>query len=173
MGYPRSGPRSNFSSLGYPRDIQTYPKLEILIPGFPLMLAYPWNNRVLILKPIFRMWCSAPFSGATLFRPSWDSTWGNPWRNCECILPVDDLDLSSRARRLPRSGSTSLYICPPPDPKSKKGEAYVKSKGILYDRYDAQLHFAITHFCRVNARGPPHASGRKQLDLLGPANQPR
>ena len=43
----------------------------------------------------------------------------------------------------------------------------------MYDRYDAQLHFAIAHFRRVNARGQPHLSGRKQLDLLGPADQPR
>jgi len=81
--------------------------------------------------------------------------------------------INSRLCRLPRSGSTSRYICPPPDPKNKNAESYVKSKGIFYDRYDSQLHYAFAHFRRVKGQGVPLASGRKTLDLLAAADTPR
>ena len=69
--------------------------------------------------------CFARYSGARLFRRSWDSTGCNPSRKCESIFAsglhtsnVHDFDLSSLARTLPRTGNSSRYICPPPDPKS-------------------------------------------------------
>ena len=43
----------------------------------------------------------------------------------DCILA---LSLSSLARRLPRTGTSTLYICPLPDPHSQKREAYVHRK---------------------------------------------
>ena len=88
-----------------------------------------------------------------------------------CIIARCGID--SIFFRLPRSGSTSRFICPPPDPKNKTAESYVKSKGIFYDRYDSHLHYAIAHFRRVQGQGVPRASGRKTLDLLAAADQPR
>ena len=34
------------------------------------------------------------------------------------------------------------------------------------ENYDGQLHFAIAHMRRVDGALPPHATGRKALDVL-------
>jgi len=34
-------------------------------------------------------------------------------------------------------------VCPPPDAKAKKSAEYVESKGVLAEKYDVLLHFAI------------------------------
>jgi len=57
-------------------------------------------------------------------------------------------------------------VCPPPDAKAKKSADYVESKGVLAEKYDVLLHFAIAHMRRVDGALPPHSSGRKALDLL-------
>ena len=36
-------------------------------------------------------------------------------------------------------------VCPPPDAKAKKSAEYVESKGVLAEKYDVLLHFAIAH----------------------------
>ena len=51
-------------------------------------------------------------------------------------------------------------------PKAKKSAENVESKGVLAEKYDVLLHFAIAHMCRVEGALPPHSSGRKALDLL-------
>ena len=57
-------------------------------------------------------------------------------------------------------------MCPPPDAKAKKSAEYVESKGVLAEKYDVLLHFAITHMRRVDGALPQHSSGCKALDLL-------
>ena len=57
-------------------------------------------------------------------------------------------------------------MCPPPDAKAKKSAEYVESKGVLAEKYDVLLHFAIAHMLCVDGALPQHSSGRKALDLL-------
>lgn len=66
--------------------------------------------------------------------------------------------------RFPKEGS--VYMCPPPDAKSKRQEGYVKSKGVMYDNYDSQLHYALAHLRRVDAKAAAGPDGRKPLNLL-------
>ena len=66
--------------------------------------------------------------------------------------------------RFPKEGS--VYMCPPPDAKSKTQEDYVKSKGVMFDHYDSQLHYAIAHLRRVDATAAASSDGRKPLNLL-------
>jgi len=64
-------------------------------------------------------------------------------------------------------------VCPPPDAKAKKSAEYVESKGVLAEKYDVLLHFAIAHMRRVDGALPPHSSGRKALDLLAKEGEHR
>ena len=64
-------------------------------------------------------------------------------------------------------------MCPPPDAKAKKSADYVESKGVLAEKYDVLLHFAIAHMRRVDGALPPHSSGRKALDLLAKEGEQR
>ena len=64
-------------------------------------------------------------------------------------------------------------MCPPPDAKAKKSAEYVESKGVLAEKYDVLLHFAIAHMRRVDGALPPHSSGRKALDLLAKEGEHR
>ena len=72
-------------------------------------------------------------------------------------------------------------VCPPPDFRkiwwrkiwfqfyirySVKSTEYVVSKGVLAEKYDILLHFAIAHMRRVDGALPSHSSGRKALNLL-------
>jgi len=67
----------------------------------------------------------------------------------------------------------STIVCPPPDPKAKRAADYVESKGVLAERYDVMMHFAIAHMRRADGVLPPHSSGRKALDFLAPAGEHR
>ena len=64
-------------------------------------------------------------------------------------------------------------MCPPPDAKAKKSAEYVESKGVLAEKYDVLLHFAMAHMCRVDGALPQHSSGRKALDLLAKEGEHR
>ena len=64
-------------------------------------------------------------------------------------------------------------MCPPPDAKAMKSAKYVESKGVLAEKYDILLHFAIAHTRRVDGALPPHSSGRKALDLLAKEGEHR
>ena len=64
-------------------------------------------------------------------------------------------------------------MCPPPDAKAKKSAEYVESKGVLAEKYDVLLHFAIAHMRRVDGALPPHSSGRKAPDLLAKEGEHR
>ena len=64
-------------------------------------------------------------------------------------------------------------MCPPPDAKAKKSAEYVESKGVLAEKYDVLLHFAIAHMRRVDGALPQHSSGRKALDLLATEGEHR
>ena len=68
---------------------------------------------------------------------------------------------------------TSTIVCPPPDAKAKKAADYVESKGVLAERYDVLMHFAIAHMRRADGALPPHSSGRKTLNFLAPAGDHR
>lgn len=84
-----------------------------------------------------------------------------------CIILSDPVLCSS----FPDIDST--IVCPPPDAKAKKRDDYVESKGVLAERYDVLLHFAIAHMRRADGALAPHSSGRKALDLLAPAGEHR
>lgn len=64
-------------------------------------------------------------------------------------------------------------FCPRPDSKNKKSDAYVESKGVLGIRYSTSLHYTIAHLRRADGTLPPHASGRKAMDLLDVRSPPR
>jgi hypothetical protein len=67
----------------------------------------------------------------------------------------------------------STIVCPPPASKAKRAADYVESKGVLAERYDVMMHFAIAHMRRADGALPPHSSGRKALDFLAPAGEHR
>ena len=64
-------------------------------------------------------------------------------------------------------------MCPTPDANAKKSAEYVESKGVLAEKYDVLLHFAIAHMRRVDGALPQHSSGRKALDLLAKKGEHR
>ena len=64
-------------------------------------------------------------------------------------------------------------MCPPPDAKAKKSTEYVESKGVLAEKYDILLHFAIAHMRRVDGALPQQSCGRKALDLLAKESEHR
>ena len=64
-------------------------------------------------------------------------------------------------------------MCPPPDAKAKKSTEYVESKGVLAEKYDILLHFAIAHMCCVVGALPQYSSGSKALDLLAKEGEHR
>ena len=70
-----------------------------------------------------------------------------------------------------RRNSKGLLVTASGRPFVKKNE--INAKGVLAERYDVLLHFAIAHMRRADGALAPHSSGRKALDLLAPAGEHR